>query len=947
METAPASFPDGLRHHQSEALQAVQAAWDRGRGRTWVVLPPGAGKTRVGLVAAQALFTSGAVGRAVVLSPNTAIQQQWIERAGAADIDAGAGREFTHLITSLTYQSLAVFDPDGETDDDAPDTEPPLLDRLHPNGEALLAAMRGLGPILLILDECHHLLDVWGRLLVEVLQTLPEARVLSLTATPPGALRGDEAELVAELFGEVTYQASIPAAVRRAELAPFAELVWLCSPVPAEQDYLDSQALRFHELVTRVMDPGFGSTGFLSWVDARFATVEVGWGEISRREPELADAALRLHHEGLLDLPEGARPAERHRRGPSADDWVRLLDDWLRHLDPVGNPDDEAVIAAVRQALPSVGFQWTRRGIRRGRTPVDRVLARSAAKTAAAVAILAAEGQNLGARLRMVVLCDHERATAMVPAQLTGVLDSQTGSARSVLAAMLQDPLTGTLAPLLVTGRSLAAAPGVLAGLRDHVGLGDPDLAARLQLHEAEDGLTELRGWTSRQWIGPVSDFFAAGHSQVVIGTRGLLGEGWDARRVTGVVDLTAATTSTAVVQTRGRALRIDPDWPEKVALNWSVACVSAHHPRGDNDWARLVRKHDGYFGVDESGLIVDGVGHLDPSFSPWAAPPVGEFDAINARMLTRAQHRGDILDRWQVGSTYADTTTRALWVQLPGAHPGGTPAVTPGSTDGTPDWELARQVVLSPEALLDRGEGLPAPGRVERWFGRSAVGEALTGMALAGWAASAGVWSVTPVWLSVLSVLVLAAASCGGWVASHHRRRRGYGHRLAVEAARDPTIGQVARAVADGLHAAGLVSAGAERVSVEIAMDGRYRCLLRGLPESQAEVFVTALDEVLGPIESPRYLVPRWVPPPGADAQWALRSLHGKVDDQGEVWHAVPTVLGSNQRRARGYARAWQQWVGGGDATYAGSPAGAGVLAATRGTDPFAVTSVMRRQWG
>ena len=37
---------------------------------------------------------------------------------------------------------------------------------------------------------------------------------------------------------------------------------------------------------------------------------------------------------------------------------------------------------------------------------------------------------------------------------------------------------------------------------------------------------------------------------------RALLGEGWDARRITGLVDLTAVTTSTAVVQTRGRALR-------------------------------------------------------------------------------------------------------------------------------------------------------------------------------------------------------------------------------------------------------------------------------------------------------------------------------------------------------------------------------------------------------
>ena len=40
----------------------------------------------------------------------------------------------------------------------------------------------------LVLDECHHLLEVWGRLLRDVLAELPDAFVLGLTATPPDTL---------------------------------------------------------------------------------------------------------------------------------------------------------------------------------------------------------------------------------------------------------------------------------------------------------------------------------------------------------------------------------------------------------------------------------------------------------------------------------------------------------------------------------------------------------------------------------------------------------------------------------------------------------------------------------------------------------------------------------------------------------------------------------------
>jgi hypothetical protein len=71
-----------------------------------------------------------------------------------------------------------------------------------------------------------------------------------------------------------------------------------------------------------------------------------------------------------------------------------------------------------------------------------------------------------------------------------------------------------------------------------------------------------------------------------------------------------------------------------------------------------------------------------------------------------------------------------------------------------------------------------------------------------------------------------------------------------------------------------------------------------------------------------------------------------GRLRPDGVVWHAVPTVLGVNAERAAAYAKAWDHWVGGGQPVYTGSPEGQGILAAQQGTDPFAASTVMRRQW-
>ncbi|MEZ5093120.1 hypothetical protein [Nocardioides sp.] len=455
----------------------------------------------------------------------------------------------------------------------------------------------------------------------------------------------------------------------------------------------------------------------------------------------------------------------------------------------------------------------------------------------------------------------------------------------------------------------------VLEDLRAAVAVGDPSLAAGLVVAAHGDGLSVLEGsWSSRQWVPLVTAYLAGGGCQVLVGTRALLGEGWDAPCVTGLVDLTAATTATSVVQTRGRALRLDPTWPEKVAVTWSVVCVAEQHPKGDNDWQRLVRKHEGFFALDGEGEIVDGVAHLDDSFSPFAAPAAREFGEVNARMVARSTGRATLAAGWRVGEPYDDHVARTVRV-LP---------------DRPREWGTDQQ----PPAVRVGPTRVPAR--------RGPLAAAVMGVG----AASAGVGAVVaagypPVVVAAATGVLAAVTTLGGL------REVRRGRRLVAEAGRRPSIRQVANAVADGLREAGLATRGAEAVSVWLDAEGVYRCSLEHVDEAASRLFGEALEEALGPVADQRYLVPRWVILDGdASVGRALRAAAGLLAPDGEVWHPVPSALGVNARRAQGYARAWQHWVGGGEALYTGSPEGAGVVAAQLGDDPFAVTSVMRRHW-
>ncbi|MFL1427636.1 MULTISPECIES: DEAD/DEAH box helicase family protein [unclassified Nocardiopsis] len=911
--------PPDLRPYQREALEAVAARWDAGQRRTWIVLPPGAGKTLVGLAAARRLDR-----RTVVLVPNTAIQGQWIRtwdslRPAGDDRTAGTGRDLSHHVTVLTYQSLAVFDPDAETDEEG-GGRTSVRDRLHPNGRALVDALHDAGPLTVLLDECHHLLQVWGRLLSEVLDDLPDAHVIGLTGTPATNLTAAERSLVDRLFGEPVTGASIPALVRDGYLAPFAELAYLTTPTPTELAYLREQGERFSRMCDDLLTPGFATTDLLPWIDARFVHRDaaeggrVPWSRVAAAEPALADAVLRLHHAGLCDLPEGARPFEEHRRPPTAADWIALIDDYAKRCLPPDSASerDREARERLRASLPAIGHHLTRNGVRRGVSPVDRVLARSDSKAHATAEILAAEAAVLGERLRGLVLCDHEHASSRPPAALRGILDADAGSARLQLTTLAADPRTDLLDPVLLTGRTVAMAPGTAMVFLEYVRTELP--GTELTAVDRPDGLCDIEGpWSPRVRVGVVTRFFESGGSRVLVGTRALLGEGWDARGVNTVVDLTTATTPTAVVQSRGRALRLDPSWPDKTAHTWTVVCVSRDHPRGDADWDRFVRKHRGYLGVDADGEVMSGVAHIDPSLSPYAPP--ADPDGLNRRMLDRVDRRDLTRERWRVGEPYEDSLLPTLRVRR--TRP---PTAERGTDLALPD---------PPRVLpADRGvSGPEAPHRVP-------AAAVLLGVLAALLAVAAFLSPWTLVGAATAAALVPVALRLRAAARLRHARA------LLSEASAPEDTLRHACAVADTLRAIGRSATGAAGVRVHVDTDGVYRFTL---PDA-AEDFATALEELVGPVVGdPSHLIPRPLPPAATDEN-ARALLDGALPENPVAYHVVPALFGRKGDHRSAFETAWGRWIAPATAVPTATDPGAALLAAHYGAFPLEDTATARR---
>ncbi|MBU1878403.1 MAG: DEAD/DEAH box helicase family protein, partial [Chloroflexi bacterium] len=496
---------------------------------------------------------------------------------------------------------------------------------LHPNARDLIDRIVAQGTGTIVLDECHHLLDYWAFILRELIKALPNAHVIGLTATLPDPENQVEYENYDSLLGAVDFQVPTPAVVKECNLAPYRDLVYFCEPSPREHSYLADIQAHFETAVQQVTE----TLAFQDWLwdtlverqrlDDGPDTPPEPFEALFNREPALCVAGIKYLLWQEIALPPDIPLIEDMLEPLNVDDWLTLLENFgLRVLTVSAAPDHQDLYRDLRTMLLAFGITISEQGVRHHRSPGDLVLTLSESKDQATIDILRAESEELGDRLRAVVLTDYERMSARTR-RLSGILDPDAGSAVRVFRRLIGDPATNVLDPILVTGKVVLVnadnrdklTPGITAWLAAR------DLRCDWEWRPTDDDqVLELAGsgpdWSSRTYVAMLTELFEQGLARCLVGTRGIFGEGWDALSLNTLIDLTSVTTSTSVQQIRGRSLRLDPAWPRKVAHNWDVVCYSPRFDKGDMDLRRLVVRHAHTWGLvvcSQAQEIQDRVG--------------------------------------------------------------------------------------------------------------------------------------------------------------------------------------------------------------------------------------------------------------------------------------------------------------------------------------------------
>ncbi len=655
-------FKGTWRNYQARVLQnATRYLQD---GKVHIVAAPGSGKTTLGIELMNRMGKP-----ALVFAPTITIREQWVARISEAFLKEGLNAsdylsqdlKDLRLITISTYQSLhsAMNHYKGrevEKAEDTDDKSPNMVEEVDYSDYDLVKEVKRNHIGVLCLDECHHLRSEWWKALENFKNECGNLQVIALTATPPYDSNKTMWERYMSMCGEIDEEITIPELVKEGSLCAHQDFVYFNYPTKDEMEEVTKFESRVTDMINKLLQDRTFHSILLSHPSLQ---------GITSKDDELLDDPAYLSSILIFASACGITPPYRLvrllgvKQLPSLEPkWVEKLLQGMLYTDTKNYNITEEQVEHYKASLKVHGLLEKNKVVMVATDNLKKLLTRSKGKCESIKKIVTHEYATMGKDLRLLILADYikkeyEKCVGDLNSDVTalGVLPFFE-MLRREHAALKSNLRLGVLCGTIV----VIPAEAKEALLKEIEGIGQVSFHPIGQIGDTDYVKVDAVG-DAHFLTGAVTNLFTNGYMQVLIGTKSLLGEGWDSPCINSLILASFVGSFMLSNQMRGRAIRVFKQNPNKCSNIWHLVCVNPVNidssissalggEEVSEDYALLERRMENFLGLHYTEDVIEsGIGRLSIIKKPFNEQNVA---MMNQQMLQVSAMRDTLKQRWQ-----------------------------------------------------------------------------------------------------------------------------------------------------------------------------------------------------------------------------------------------------------------------------------------------------------
>lgn len=855
-------FKYSWRKYQQRVLNYLQEHLTD--GHLHVIAPPGSGKTVLGLEVAVQLNKP-----TLILAPTIAIRNQWIQRFCELFLQTTQTPDWISrdirkpkFMTVVTYQGLHAACnnlriEEDETEDEEETEENGNGKTTNANLDNIVSGLKSHNIKTIVVDEAHHLKNEWWQTLTKVKEKI-DPIIVGLTATPPYDVTATEWQRYIDLNGSVDTEISVPELVIEGDLCPHQDYVYFTLPTEKEnQSIVDFrqnieklfQEIKSDETIIQAIEK------HPIWIKP---TEQLDW--IYNNLSYYSACLIFLNDNGKI-IPETHLEVIGDKKFtiPKLDyEWIETLLDFYLYKEKEHFKEFEKHQKALENKLRRYGAIEKRQINFSHNKRVTGFLTSSISKLNSIKEIVDFEYKQLGKDLRLVILSDFIRKEFFesdIELNKIGIIPIFEKLRRENTDNKKIGVLTGSMIIIPKTAYEAFEAKAAKHGITKINSSPVPFDNNYILINQTEQLKHDI--------VHIVTQIFQRGEIEILIGTKSLLGEGWDAPAINSLILASFVGSFVLSNQMRGRAIRTQNGNQNKTGNIWHLVCIDPTSATGGDDFELLKRRFRSFVGVSfkKEPAIENGVGRLN---LPENIYHKEEAEKKNAEMFSLAGNRENLKQRWKESLETGVHLVEEIKIPFTEEK----------------EYKTIKSMYLTKTIV-----------NLMATLGFSLLGY-FNGL-LQGLGRSAR--NIKTLQDFYVFLTIFAGIGVLFFGRQTYKTLRLYFKYRDIS----KDIRQIGEALLNSLIKANVIHTNNSKLKVEATVDnlGAVYCHLEGGTTFDKSTFINALREIIVPIDNPRYVI--------------IRKNRFLLFVKQKDYHSVPEILGRNKNLAEYFKNQWKQLVG------------------------------------